>query len=454
MLLQFYAPASVVIDLKGNVLYVYGETGKFLRPAPGQPSFNIIDMAREGLQMELRSAILTINQGTPTLSRELSIKTNSGFHPTLLCIRSLSNPNEHQNLLLVSFEELSPPASDKPLSAKRKRSPNFKSNELRYIEELKLELAYTKENLQATIEEQYASNEELKCTNEEMQSTNEELQSTNEELETSKEELQSTNEELITINAELQSKILQLSNIQNDMKNLLDNIHLGTIFLDQQLVIRRFTREATQIYNLIASDLDRPLSDIKAKLLGEEDRLLSAAQSVLDNLAPIELKVSTIDNHWFLVRIQPYRTMENIIDGVVLTFTDITDHTKMLEILEARLLAENIVNTLREPLVVLDNELKVVVASRSFYQYFLTSVEETEGRPIYQLSNGHWNTPELRSLLSKVLSHNQPIDNYPVEHDFPHIGHRKLLLNAHNIIGQTDMSRLILLAMEDVTDKD
>ncbi|MDP1665581.1 MAG: chemotaxis protein CheB [Methylobacter sp.] len=450
VLLQFYAPTSVVTDLKGNILYVYGETGNYLRPAPGHATLNIIDMAREGLQLELRSAISASNQGTPTLSRELSVKTNGDFHPVHLWVRPLSNPNDQQNLLLVSFQDITHPASDKPKPARAKRTS--KLDGLHHIEELERELAYTKENLQATIEEQFASNEELKCTNEEMQSTNEELQSTNEELETSKEELQSINEELVTVNSELQAKIIQLADMQNDMKNLLDNIHVGTIFLDQNLIIRRFTRDAAQVYRLVASDVGRALSDIRPELEGKDD-LLDAAHAVLDNLAPIEREVKTLNGNCYLARIQPYRTLDNMIDGVVLTFTNITERTRAIATQEARLLAEGIVNTVREPLIVLNDALKVVTASRSFYQGFQVTAKETVGRPIYELGNGQWNIPALRDLLETVLPHNQAFDNYQVEHDFPNIGYRKILLNARSIIGPSGEPQLILLAMDNVTDK-
>lgn len=446
VLLQLYSPPSVVTDLTGNILYIYGETGKYLRPAPGHVSLNIIDMAREGLQLELRSAIKAANHGAQTLTSDLQVKSNGDFHPVRLGIRTLSTPNNHQNLLLVTFQDISHPASGKPARIKRSTKPV----ELRRIEELERELSYTKENLQATIEEQYASNEELKCTNEEMQSTNEELQSTNEELETSKEELQSINEELVTVNSELQAKIVQLADMQNDMKNLLDNIHVGTIFLDQHLIIRRFTRDASQIYRLVASDVGRALRDIKSELEGED--LLDAADVVLDNLVPIEREVKTLNGNRYLARIQPYRTIENMIDGVVLTFTNITERTKAIATQEALLLAEGIVNTVREPLIVLNSSLSVVTASRSFYQCFQVTEQETLDHPIYELGHGQWNIPALRELLEAVLLKEQSFENYLVEHDFPAIGHRKMLLNARRIIGQTGDPQLILLAMENATD--
>jgi two-component system CheB/CheR fusion protein len=446
MLLQFYAPASAVTDLKGNILYIYGETGKFLRPAPGQASFNIIDMAREGLQSELRAIYSIVSENTVTiLNRELSVKTNGDFQSIYLSVRTLLNQNDLNNLLLVSFQEIS---YQPPIKILERKNSKSKPNALRQIDELEIELMHTKENLQATIEEQYASNEELKCTNEEMQSTNEELQSTNEELETSKEELQSINEELVTVNSELQAKIAQLADMQNDMKNLLDNIHVGTIFLDQQLIIRRFTREATQLYRLVPSDVGRALGDIKSEMV--EDNLLDAALTVLDNLVTIEREIKTINGNCYLARIQPYRTLENMIDGVVLTFANITDSIQTIAKQEANLLAESIVNTIREPLLVLNADLKVVAANRSFYKIFKEIPEQTVGRLLFELGKGQWNIPTLRDLLKDVLSSNQTVENYLVEQDFPDIGPRKIRINARAMTGQIGSDlQLILLAMED-----
>ncbi len=180
---------------------------------------------------------------------------------------------------------------------------------------------------------------------------------------------------------------------------------------------------------------------------------MDAAHAVLDNLVPIEREVKTLGGNCYLARIQPYRTLENMIDGVVLTFTNITEHTRAVAVQEARLLAEGIVNTVREPLIVLDDKLKVVTASRSFYQSFQVSAEQTIGLPIYQLGDGQWNITALRDLLETILPQSRVFENYLVEHDFPSIGYRKMLLNARSIISQTGEPQLILLAMDDVTDK-
>ena len=290
---------------------------------------------------------------------------------------------------------------------------------------------------------------EVKLLYEELQSTNEELQSTNEELETSKEELQSVNEELITVNAELQSKIEQLFRMQSDMKNLIDNINGGTIFLDEHLKIKRFIREAAQIYRLVASDLGQPLCDIKSNI--QDENLLAEAQAVLDSLTPQEHEMRTVGGAWYLARIQPYRTLENVIDGVVLTFTDISKRVaaEAAEKLALKL-AEGIVDTVREPLIVLDENLKIISASRSFYRDFQTTPEDTVGRPIYSLGNQQWDIPKLRELLENILPHNQSFEGYEVEHDFPAIGHRRILLNGRRIVDNTGDTKMILLAMEKI----
>jgi two-component system CheB/CheR fusion protein len=443
LLLQTYAPASVVTDRKGNIIYVHGETGKYLRPAPGQATLNVVEMARNGLQLELRLALQKASQGSATLDREVVVSANGDAYHINLSIRPLSTPELGHGLLLVSFQDIATPPAQKLENVES----TGRDKGAQRIEELERELAYSKENLQATVEQQQASNEELKSTNEELQSTNEELQSTNEELETSKEELQSVNEELSTVNAEFQAKIEQLTVMQNDMKNLLDNTNIGTVFLDQHLCIRRFTRDATQIYRLVATDLKRPLADIKSDIEGED--LLRDAETVLETLVPCEREVHTTNGTHYLARIQPYRTLDNVIDGVVLTFTDISLRIAAEEArLEAWQLAEGVVNTVREPLLVLDSDLKVISASRSFYQHFLVTPQVTLGRPLFELGNRQWDIPTLRELLNTILLHDQPFEDYVVEHDFPTIGHRKMVLNARRINTATGKPQLILLAIE------
>jgi two-component system CheB/CheR fusion protein len=445
-LLQYYAPASVVTDLKGNMLYVHGDTGNYLRPAPGNASLNVIDMARSGLELELRSAMRTAaNDIVPTLDRVIQLYSNDGAKTVSLSVRPILDPDNSQNLLLVSFNEVT--GKDKKRWQKRITKPA----ELSQIEELELDLAYLRENYQSSNEEQQASNEELKSINEEMQSTNEELQSTNEELETSKEELQSVNEELITVNAELQGKIDQLADMQNDMKNLLDNTNIGTVFLDDKFIIRRFTREATNIFRLVSTDIGRSLNDIKSDI--KSDELLNQAKTVLESLVPLEREVLTNNGIWFMVRIQPYRTLNNIIEGVVLTFTNISKRVAAeAAVQHERELAESIVDSIQAPLLVLDSRLQVVSANRAFYQYFHVMAADTIGCKVYSLGNGQWNIPALRELLEVILPQNQVVEGYVVEHDFPVIGLHKISLNARRILSKASEPAMILLTVEDISD--
>jgi two-component system CheB/CheR fusion protein len=246
------------------------------------------------------------------------------------------------------------------------------------------------------------------------------------------------------------------------MKNLLDSIGTGTLFLDHKLVIRRYTPAAVKVYRLIGSDVGRPLSDIKSNLDGSTD-LQADLQSVLDTLIPIEREVRSSDGAWYLARIQPYRTLENVIEGVVLTFTPVTDFKLASEAAQrataelaatlqattqlARELAEGIVNTVVEPLIVLDGGLQVVSASGSFYQHFGVAPDETVGRKVYDLGNGQWDIPALRELLENILPKNKVMDGYVVEHNFPGLGPRRMVLNARRIVTALGNTELILLAM-------
>ena len=447
VLLQSFAPPSVITDEEGNIIYVHGDTGKYLQPAQGQVSIHVIDMAREGLQRDLRSAIQNaIAKKRPAVVKNLPVRTNGDIHGVDLTVRPLTDPEATRDLLLISFHDavLLPPEK----STRRKRVTA--KGESKRVEELEQDLAYTKENLQATIEEMQAANEELKSTNEELQSTNEEFQSTNEELETSKEELQSVNEEIVTVNAELQGKIEQLTEIQNDMKNLLENVNIGTIFLDDHLAIKRFTREATKVFRLMALDTGRPLADIRS-LIPDVD-LIPDAQGVLNSLIPWEKQVRTTSNEWFLVRIKPYRTLENVIGGVVLTFSDITA-LKAVEdkVTVARNYAQSIVDTVREPLIVMNGNFEVISASRAFYQFFRVTPEETLGHVLFMLGDRQWDIPRLHELLETILPKNTSFENFVVEHDFPGIGRRTIVLNARRIHGEAGKTHFILLAIEDIT---
>jgi two-component system CheB/CheR fusion protein len=274
------------------------------------------------------------------------------------------------------------------------------------------------------------------------------LQSTNEELETAKEELQSTNEELVTVNSELNGKIDELTEVNNDINNLLASTEIGTIFLDRDLNIKRFTPAATKLFNLIPGDVGRSIKDIAPKT--EYENLWHDAEEVLHNLQVKEMELKSLSGEMYATRILPYRTRENVIEGVVLTFIDISaQHFLGM----AKNFAESIVDTVREPLVVLDGDLKVISANQAFYNTFHTSKQQTESCLIYELGNGQWDIPQLRVLLEKIVPEKASFEDFEVEHNFPKIGHKFMLLNARRIPAAGEHPTMILLAIEDVTEE-
>jgi two-component system CheB/CheR fusion protein len=298
-----------------------------------------------------------------------------------------------------------------------------------------------------------SSSEELKSANEELQSTNEELQSTNEELETTREELQSINEELMTVNSEQTAKNDELEMTGNDLLNLLNATDIATVFLDMALKIRRFTPPATAVFNLLESDLGRPFEHITSKLV--YNHLNEDLNAVLDTLVPSSKEVRSADAHLYIMRIKPYRAKSGMIQGLVLTLVDITKEIQAAQNLAvakaAQNLAESMVNTVREPLIVLDAELRIISASTTFYQVFQVTKKQTEKQLIYDIGNRQWDIPGLRQLLEKILPENNYFNDYEVDHVFPAIGHRKMLLNARMVVPVKGQQPLILMAIADIT---
>jgi len=442
-LVENYAPPGVFVDANGQVVYAHGRTGKYLELAPGHANFNVIDMAREGIRHELAAAMRKAKLQKREVSLGgLQVKTNGGFQAINLTVKPVRGTDGVGELLMIVFQDMAP---NKIRLGKIKGDVAPKAVER--ISRLQQELRYSQEHLQTTIEELETSNEELKSSNEELQSTNEELQSTNEEMETSKEELESLNEELVTVNAELEGKIEELAQSNDDMKNLLDSTRIATIFLDGQLRIKRFTSEAPKIINVIPSDVGRPVSHIVSNL--EDDTLSQDAQQVIDSLVAKEQTVRTKDGRYYLSRNIPYRTLDNVIDGVVITFTDITEETMSRN---ARNLAEGIVESVRDPLVVLNEKFQVIAANSSFYAVFRATSDETVGQSFFALGNRQWNAPKLRELLEQILPQNKQINEFIVEHDFPAIGRKKMSINGLRIRREGVATETILLIIKDVTE--
>jgi two-component system CheB/CheR fusion protein len=314
----------VIINEKGDVLYIHGRTGKYLEPAPGEARMNIVEMAREGLRLELTTTVRKAMTEKKAIRRNgLRVKTNGEDQAIDLTVKPMA---EQPGSMLVVFEEA---ASQPPVESLQGPQPSEEGN--RRATELQRELVATKEYLQTTIEELETSNEELKSTNEELQSSNEELQSTNEEISTSKEELQSVNEELMTVNSEHEVKLSELAKANNDMVNLLSSTNVGTVFLDTKLCIQRFTPPATKAINLIRTDIGRPLAHIASRL--DYERLVQDTEEVLQTLVPKETEAQSTEGVCYMVRISPYRTSENAIEGAVVTFIDITERKRLEEAL-------------------------------------------------------------------------------------------------------------------------
>ena len=391
-ILKQFSPSAVLIDSVGNILHIEGRVGKYLEQPGGPPSLNIFDQAREGLHIELSSAFRKAKSNDTTISRKrISVKTNGNTQTIDLHIvpQNIEEEQENQKQYLIVFEdiELSPPTSDE--------KPELKTEEASdptRIAELERELQLNRENYQATVQELEASNEKLKSTNEELQSSNEELQSTNEELESSKEELQSLNEELQTVNAELQNKVEELYTARDDMYNLLNSRDIATIFVDNEMCVRRFTPEATSIVNLIQTDIGRPLEHVLTNLTYE--RMINDLRNVVEKLTPKEVEVQTKEGYWYSMRINPYITTDNRIDGAVLTFVSIDEQketqdklkTVIKEKEEAHDLVRKIFDMNSEALLVLDNENTMLIANTTFSKIMGVKQQDIQGQTIESLN--------------------------------------------------------------------
>ncbi|BAZ20051.1 signal transduction histidine hinase [Kalymmatonema gypsitolerans NIES-4073] len=450
IVLNQYAPAGVVVDTNLEILQFRGQTSPYLEPAPGKASLNLLRMAKEELRRELQTAVYQAKQQKVPIKREgLQVREGDSIRQITINVIPFQI-GATQECFLVLFEDapLIPalPAATDDGSTPSKR----KTREAAEIARLQQELATTREHLQSIIEEQQATNQDLRAANEEILSSNEELQSTNEELETAKEEIQAANEELNTVNDELRRRTLEATQVSNDLQNLLSSINIPILMLGGDLQIRQFTPSVEGIFNLISTDVGRPLSDINHKL-----NVPNLEQQILEVIRTLNLKAAEIqdrDGHWYDLRIRPYRTIDNKIDGAVLVLVDIDNLKRSnIKLMEARDYAEAIVQTVREPLVVLNLDLRVITANRSFYDTFHVAPVETEQHLIFELGNRQWNIPQLRSLLEEILTKNTQFQDFEVEHDFEQIGRKIMRLNARKM-PMIDNTQMILLAIEDITE--
>jgi two-component system, chemotaxis family, CheB/CheR fusion protein len=452
LVLERYAPAGVIVNSDLEILQFRGQTSPYLEPAPGKASLNLLKMARAELALELRAAIHRANQrGTAVHKTGLQLQVGEDRLTVSLDIIPFNQAgvDNHYFLVLFSSNRADQPAIETHSIAIDPSKPPQQQALEQEAARLQQELTTTKEYLQSIIEAQEASNQDLKVANEEILSSNEELQSTNEELETAKEEIQATNEELSTINEELSSRNTQLNQVNSDLHNLLSSVNIPILMLGGDLRIRRFTPLAESLFNLISTDLGRPFSDIRHNLVVSQ--LETLAVTVMDTLNSYEQEVQDSQGRWYSLCIRPYKNTDNQIDGAVISLIDIDALKRNAVLLErSRDYANAIVETVREPLVVLNAELQVMTANQSFYQTFNLLPAQVENQRIFELGQGEWNIPRLRSLLEEILPSNNLLQDFEVEQNFANLGTRTMLLNARQI-GGLGADPLILLAIEDIT---
>ena len=463
IILQQYAPVGVVINNQLEIMQFRGQTGLYLDPAPGQASLNLLNMVKEELRMELQTALYQAKQDGQAVKKEriplreqksIAAKESTPSRQVQINVIPFKWTATNEDYFLVLFEDESvlPPLKGEVSSISPNRSKRRQLNsEQQKIQQLQQELRSTKAYLQSIISEQQSTNQNLRVANEEILSSNEELQSTNEELQTAKEEIQATNEELSTINDELYRRNSFSTEVSNDLQNLLSNINIPILMLESDLRIRRFTAIAAHLFNLIPTDTGRFFTDIKHNL--NIDNLEQHILEVINTLILYNKEVQDVEGHWYDLRIRPYRTLDNRIDGAVVVLVDIDTLKESSDLIKAaRDYAEAIVETVRESLLVLNKDLEVVTANQVFYQTFQVSPLETEQCLLFDLGNGQWNIPQLRLLLEEVLVQNTEIQNFAVEHEFEHIGQKTMLVNAR-IMPPLEGKELILLAFEDISDK-
>jgi two-component system CheB/CheR fusion protein len=376
LLLDRYAPAWIIINAEGEAVYFSPRTGKYLEPAPGIPSMDVVTMARQGLRLDLRTAIhKALKKNEEVVRPGVDVATGGGVQRINLIVRPITETasDTEASLFLIVFQEVGPPRAKDGTA-----SPGEGTGEDGdLVRQLESELRMTKEHLQATIEEVETSNEELKSSNEELLSTNEELQSANEELQTSKEELQSVNEELETINAELYKKVEELDTANSDLQNLLQSTQIPTLFLDGQLRIKRFTDAATQVFHLIETDVGRPISDIASRFAGE---MVADLKEVLRTLIPRERQVTLADGGGsYFLRILPYRRVDNVIDGLVVTYLDVTELNRALEA-QSQLAA--IVASSQDAIVAASLDGVITTWNRAATEMLGYTEEEAIGQPL------------------------------------------------------------------------
>ena len=454
-----FGPPGVLVNADLQILQFRGPTSAFLEPPVGKATLDVLRMAREGLMLPLRRAINRAKKtGKPTRVDDVHVKRNGKSRAMSVEVIPLKNLRER--CFLILFEQPHEAGGERdseasPPAVVRASSP--RSEEQRRIAQLEAELAELREYDQSMQDSKDAANEELQAANEEVQSANEELQSINEELETSKEELESANEELTTVNDEMSNRYIELGRLNDDLVNLQVSTKVAVLLLGRDLSIRRFSPQAETQLDLLAADLGRPIGQVRHRLLDEAGApfdLEELAGAVVTGLREQEREVVDRSGRWISLRARPYLTRDNKVDGVTVVLADIDTLKRSEQAMgAARDYAERIVDTVREPLLVLDRDLRIQRASRAFFRVFGVAEAATIGQLVYEIGNRQWDIPRLRQVLAEVGASNATVEDFEVEHEFESIGLRTMLLNARRIQDPLMGSPHILLAIEDISER-
>ncbi len=444
-MLEAYAPAAVVINRALLPLYYFGATGRYLEIVSGEPSQDVLSMAREGLRAKLRETIARAFRGKRRAAAHgVSFKREG--RPASVTIEAQRVAEGHDDLVLVSFiDELPRPAG----AAHRLAGKTAGKSE---VAQLRQQLGDTRKELNRTIADLRRANEALKANNEEAMSLNEEFLSTNEELESSKEELQSLNEELTTVNSQLRQSLDQQQQASTDLSNLLNSSSVATILLDAQLCIKVFNPRMRALFSLIDADIGRPLADLLPKF--SDPQLLTDATAARSKGAPGEREIRAETGAWYLRSVLPYRTETGKIHGAVVTFADVSRLKQAeLDAAAARAYAETIVDTIREPLIVLDPALRIVSANSAFEAAFDLTPDRLTGRALRDLAHPILAHARLGELLSRMQMQRQETGRVELELDEPAGGYRVWQAVAREFRSPLAERPMILLALDDITDE-
>ena len=449
-----FAPPGVLIDAELRILQFRGSTDAYLEAPTGKARFDLLKMAREGLMLPLRTAINQARKDNRTARQENILITHNGrirpVHVEVVPLKNLPEPR-----FLILFEEAGKRDAAAAAAAPGETAPPrpvSRKDESTRVASLERELAETRDYLQSIQDHQETTNEELQATNEEGQSANEELQSLNEELETSKEELESTNEELTTLNEEMISRNAELNRVNGDLLNLQSSTKLVIMVLGRDLTIRRFSAQAEKQFHLMASDIGRPLGSIRHNL--DLTDLEALVTEVITSVRESEREVRDKTGHWYSLRVRPYLSLDNKVDGAVLVLMDIDDlKTKERLISAEHEHAEAILRTVPNPLVILSHDLRIRSTNRAFNRAFKIQPAVTKGQSLFEIDRGAWNFPGLRTLLKAIIPENSSFDDLEVTCTFASLGRRILLLNAR-VLNETGGKRPeVLLGIQDITER-